>query len=513
MSPAPDLIVANVNVVTLDPRCPRAGLVAVREGRIVHVGQGDELPYLSGPGTRVIDGQGLTLVPGFNDAHLHFLALASSLRAVDCSRRAVHSIIDIQLALRKRARETPSGRWVRARGYDEAFLLEGRNPTRQELDQAAARHPVRLDHRSGHACVLNTLGLAQVAIGQDTPDPPEGVIVRDEGGEPAGLLLEMGDYVSQRIQSRHEDLEESIAGANRLLLSLGVTSFQDASPSNTPERFDLLREMKLEGRITPRVTLMPGEQHLAAFCQRGLHHGSGDGDMRLGAAKIVLTATTGTLQPPPEALRLLVREACGLGYPVAIHAVEAEAVEAAVEALREGDAMALGPSLRHRIEHCSECPTHLLEHLRQCGAVVVTQPTFLYHSGERYLKEVSQEVQPHLYPVSAWRKAGIAVAFSSDAPVAPASPLEGVYAAVTRRADTGEAIAPDEAIGAEEALELYTLGSAYAAAEESLKGSIQQGKLADLVLLDNDPTAVEPEAIKEIKVRMTMVGGEVVWEG
>ena len=324
------------------------------------------------------------------------------------------------------------------------------------------------------------------------------------------MLLEMAQYISRRIEPEHQDGGQRLAQASRLLLSLGITSFQDASPANSVERFDTLRQGKSEGYIAPRVTVMPGIRHLRGFLQRGLHFGSGDEHTRVGAAKILLTTTTGTLQPTKEELRQQMREASQQGYPVAIHAVEEEAVEAATEVLHyiNGEV----PHLRHRIEHCSECSPRLLQPLKASGAVVVTQPGFLYHNGQRYFQEVPPEMQPSLYRIGTWLKEGVPVAFSSDAPVAPPNPLEGVYAAVTRKADTGERIAPQETIPAEEAMRLYTLGGAYAAMEENVKGTLQPGKLADMVLLDGDPTALDPEEIRGLRVRMSVVGGEVVWE-
>ena len=211
----------------------------------------------------------------------------------------------------------------------------------------------------------------------------------------------------------------------------------------------------------------------------------------------------------------MVVEARRAGYQVAIHAVEVEAVEAVAEALLGTHAPSTGARLhtRDRIEHCSECPPAALERLAGSGVVVVTQPGFLYYSGRRYLSEVAQEVQPWLYRIGSFLKAGLRVAFGSDAPVIDPNPLIGIYAAVTRRAETGEAVGESEGISAQEALRLYTLGGAYAAFQEGDKGSVEVGKLADLVLLDQDPTRLEAEQIRRIKVTLTVIGGRVVWEG
>jgi predicted amidohydrolase YtcJ len=225
------------------------------------------------------------------------------------------------------------------------------------------------------------------------------------------------------------------------------------------------------------------------------------------------TMTTGVLQPPSDELRRLVMEADLGGFQVAIHAVEVEAVEEAIDAIRLGAGGSVPGALRHRIEHCSECPPHLVDELVRSGIVVVTQPGFVYYSGERYVAEVPGDRLPWLYAFGSMGAAGVHVAAGSDAPVIPMNPLMGIYAATTRMAESGDAPLPGEALGVEDAMRMYTLGSAYASFEERVIGSIEEGKRADLVLLDQDPTAVNAEAIKDIRVQMTVVHGEVVWGG
>ncbi len=528
---APDLILHNARVVTLDARRPRADLVAVQGDRIAWVGDQADLARLARPGVRTVDCQGYTLVPGFIDAHCHVLACAASLLAVDCSPAAVRSIADIQEAIRRRARVTPPGQWLRATGYDELALAERRHPTRLDLDEATRDHPVRLVHRSGHACVLNSLALARAGISASTPDPEGGVIDRDWAtGEPTGLLLEMDAYLEGRVPPLSEsELLEAVALADRRLVALGVTSVQDATPSNDIRRWQLFQRLKAEGRLRPRVTLLPGSAHLEEFTGAGLTHGSGDHHLALGHVKVMLTLTSGALQPAPEELHASVRRAHGAGFPVAIHAVEAEAVEAAADALLsaarppvvppgKGDNQGVvlrrkGGGMRHRIEHCSECPPAVLAKLKRAGVIVVTQPAFLYYSGQRYLAQVPGEMQPWLYRIRSFAQAGLKPAASSDAPVADPDPLVGIYAAVTRRARTGEALGAEEREPPLEALRMYTLNAAYAAFQERDLGSISPGKLADLVLLDRDITGPGHEELLQARVVMTLIGGEVAYQG
>ena len=513
----PDLILHNARVLTLDEGQPAASLVVMRGDRIILVASDESLNGLALRGANVIDCRGQTLIPGFIDAHCHILAYASSLLAVECGPRKASSIDDIKLALSTRAADTPSGRWIRGTGYEELELRERQHPSRRDLDEAAPRHPVSLTHRSGHACVLNSVALARVGIGRDTPDPPTGVIQREDGtGEPTGLLLEMDDYLDGLIPRLSErELEVGIALASRRMLSLGITSVQDATRSNSPERWDTLTRLKANGSFGPRITMMAGSDHLDRFLDKGLHFGAGNLGLSFGAVKIMLTMTTGSLQPTFEELLATVRRARDAGFQVAVHAVESEAVDAAVSALTYGaagaDASASHSTMRDRIEHCSECPPDALRRLAGSGIVIVSQPGFLYYSGRRYLSEVANDLQPWLYRFGSFMREGIPLAAGSDAPVIEPNPLVGIYAAVTRRSDTGEVVGDGEAVSADEALRMYTINAAYAAFQEADRGSIEVGKAADLVVLDRDPTRVEAGLIAETKVTMTVVGGRIVW--
>jgi len=257
---------------------------------------------------------------------------------------------------------------------------------------------------------------------------------------------------------------------------------------------------------------MFGLHALADLKDKGLRPGYGDSGLRLGAVKITLDETRGRLNPPQEELNEGVLTAHQAGFQVAIHAVEEGTVEAAAIALEYCLNRSPKADHRHRVEHCSVCPPPLLQRLRDVDAMVVTQPAFIYFSGERYLEEVPNTQLPWLYRTRSFLENGLRPAGSSDCPVVPPDPLVGLYAAVTRKAESGQVLSPEEAISPEEALRIYTLGGAYASFEERLKGSIEIGKLADLVVLSADPTKVAPEEIKEIQVEKTIIGGEVVWE-
>ena len=381
--------------------------------------------------------------------------------------------------------------------------------------RAVPDRPVRLTHRSGHAVALNSRAMALAAIGRDTPDPPNGVIERDGvTGEPTGLLLEMDDYLEGVVPPLStQEVHAGVRQFNEQCLALGITSLQDATPGKLRGAVEAVRGgSKGRGFLTPSLTLMAGAAHLQGFLQEGFAFGHSSHGMRLGATKVVATMTTGSLQPSREELHRMVGDAHRSGFQVAIHAVEMEAVEAAVEAIGSV-AQGAGPTLRHRIEHCSECPPHLVDRLGRLGIIVVTQPGFIYYSGERYLgrgrRRQAALAVPHRLSEGAGRCCGGGLR-------CPGRSTGSAPGESTRQRRVGRSPAsglPSEAVSVEDAMRMYTLGSAYACCKELVTGSIATGKRSDLALLDRDPTAVHPEEIKSTRTLMTIARGDVVWEG
>ncbi|MFC2002213.1 amidohydrolase [Chloroflexota bacterium] len=510
-----DLILKNANVITMNARRPTAELVAVVGDKSCLVAGNDELESVAGARTRIIDCQGKTVVPGFNDAHCHIISFIRKLLSLDLSPSSVRSVADIKVAIHRQAQETPPGKWLLGTDYNEFYLAEKRCPTRWDLDEVAPNHPVVLSHRSLHACVLNSRALSLAGITAATPEPPNGLIERDlTTGEPNGILYDMLGYIREKVipPLSEEEVARGIALVNKRYLSYGITSLQEATVSNDYSRWQAFQGFIGTKKLQSRLYMMLGAPARSQFQEAGLASGSGDIWLRLGGVKVMLSETRGQLQPPQPELNQQALDSYQAGFQLAFHAIEQNTVAAAVTALEYVDSCLPLAERRHRIEHCSECPPHLLERLSQLQAVVVTQPPFLYYSGERYLAALSAERLRWLYRIKSFLDNGLVAAGSSDSPVVPNNPLVGIYAAVTRKAESGQQLLPQEVISASQALAMYTINAAYASFEEEIKGSIVPGKLADMVVLSGDPAKVPAEQIKDIKVEMTIVGGEIVWE-
>jgi predicted amidohydrolase YtcJ len=509
------LILFNANAFTLDPRLPKAELIAIDDGRITHVSGNHMLAGLKQPGTQLIDCRGRTLLPGFVDAHCHVWAYAESLVSVNLSPRAgVRSIADIQRNIADACGHQLPGTWVKGKGYSEFILEEKRHPTRHDLDVVSPLHPVKLTHRSGHAHVLNSLALRQLGITTEIGDPPEGLMDRDpQTGELNGILYGMSAFLAERMTPTDDALmKRGLAMANEKLLSYGITSIQDASSGNRLKQGMRLVSMKAVGLLQPRLNLMLGwkgfmEQRACPDVLLPDRAG-----MRLGGIKLIVDEVTGSLHPEQEVLNAQVLAIHRAGFQAIIHAIEPNVIEAAAEAIAYAVKRYPRIDPRHRIEHCSVCPPSLRRKLSNLGITVVTQPSFIYYSGDRYLETVADDQRKALYPVGSLRRSGLPIGFGSDFPISDPNPLVGICAAVTRMTESGRTLLPRQKIAVSDAIGMYTLGSAAAAFEEESKGSIRPGKVADLVMLSEDPYKIEAAHIKDIQVLMTILDGKVVWE-
>ena len=529
------LILINSRALTLDPLNPGAAAVAIAGERIAAAGSEAHVSGLRGAKTEVIDCKGLPLIPGLHDAHTHVLATAASLSALDCGSPGIDSVGELLNALRNRAAGLPPGQWIRGYGLEPAALREKRYPTRQELDAVTPRHPARLEHSSGHATLLNSQGLAEAKIDSETSDPPDGVIDRDLNGEPTGLLLEMGAYLRERLGRTRspEEMEAGVAQLSNTLLSYGITSVQDAGPNNGIDQWETFKSLTSRQLFQPRLTMMAGVGRLDEVSEARLSWGSGDDRLRIGHAKIILTCTTGQLMPAPNDLEEVARQAWELGFPIAVHAIEQESVEEIIRVVQTrtsttGDSRGSAsgpinrPGVKDRIEHCAECPPHLMEKLADSGAMVVTQPGFIYWRGDGYLERVQPELLPHLYAIGKMMERQIPVAFGSDSPVIDPNPWPGIYSAVTGMTKAGlrfpwlgeDKASPcngNNGLTFMQALSAHTLGGAKSEGTAHRKGMIRPGMLADLALLDRPLDEMTGHKILETGSCLTIIGGRAVW--
>ena len=522
-----DLVLSNASILTPLP-APRIDAVAVRHGRIARLGTSADLRRQAGPDTRHVDLEGRTLIPGFNDAHAHVWKIGH-LRTTMLDLRRVRSIGELAAKVREFSERLPDDAWVLGRGYNEALLRERRAPTRQDLDAAASGRPVVLTRTCGHIYAVNSLALERAHIGVDTAAPVGGVIERDERGQPNGILHETAMGLIGRVMPppRRGDYEAMIDAGLRHQLSLGITSSSDCGVS--PDLLAVYEAMDAAGKLPARVNVMPlrrvdgvrdplslpAQQKVTNMLRVDTIKFLADGG--LSGATAALSSnyrhakTNGVLRFVHEELLELCRETHDAGWRIATHAIGDVAIEQILEIYE-----ALGPhprGLRHRIEHFGLPNATQLRRAARLQAVAVLQTVFIHSLGRNFRSYLPDEFLPRCYPVRGMMDAGIRVALSSDAPVVEDdNPLLGIAAARTRRDSEGETIAPEQAVSVEEALHAYTMGGAHATGDDRHVGSIEPGKWADLAVLSANPLAIEPEALTDITVDMTLLAGQVVYE-
>jgi hypothetical protein len=530
----PDRIFLNANVITMDPARPSAEAVVVEGGRIAFVGGIAEARDFARPGAGATDLAGQTLVPGFNEAHNHMLTFGLTLAQVDAGYPSVRSIAEIVRAFAARARETPRGGWVRGRGYDDNKLREGRHPTRQDLDAAVPDHPAIVVNSSGHMSVVNSRALQLAGVGPNTPDPQGGHIVRDEHGEPTGLLQEAAQQLVTQVlrPATADDLREALRRCCAAYAAAGITSSQDAS-SSTALEVSTYVDARSAGELTLRTNLMIRDNLLPHLAETGLRGGFGDERLRIGPIKFFIDGsligrTAAVSQPfladprpdnrglwmmPAEEFEERVWRAHSAGFQVATHAIGDRAIALTLDAYEGALARQPRADHRHRIEHCGILRPDLIERLRRGRFLAVSQPIFVSEYGDGFRRHLGEARIQLTYPFRSLLDAGVTLVFSSDCPVSAYQPLKGIRDSVYERTGSGAAYAVEEAITVEEALHAYTVAGAYASFEEGRKGQIKEGLLADLTVLAEDPRQVEPSAIAEVPVMMTIVGGETVYGG
>ncbi len=533
-----ELVVVAANIITVDDAHPRAEALAVRDGKLVAVGSGPEVRALIGPDTQVIDAVGRTITPGFIDAHMHpgpSYPVTSRLGQVDLSPASVGSIDALIVMLQEKARITPTGQWVIGSRYQDTKL--GRHPTRHDLDRASTEHPIRIGHSSGHVSAVNSYALEMAGITRRTPDPAGGGFERDANGEPTGVVWENAIQLVNRAgpplpEPTHEEELEGLRLTFETFLSKGITSIVDAGGS--PGSFRRYQDAVERGEPV-RVTIMFRSRYLDDLKELSLRTRFGDDHLRIGAIKMIhgnslsgrtcwLYAPYDIINPktgkkdyygiPParsqEQLDELVFEIHAAGFQVAVHSNGDREIDMVLNAIDKALVSLPRPDHRHRLEHASVVNPSILERAKQLK-VVLALHSYVWEHGDK-MEAYGEARWGMMHPNRSALDLGIPVAGNSDSGVSAADPMLRIQSMVTRTSAEGKVYGAEQRISAEEAIAVWTLGSAYSTFDEDIKGSIQVGKLADFVILSDDPTVVPADRIKEIAVEMTFIDGSLVYE-
>jgi len=534
---AADSILYNGTILTMATPA-RGEAIAIRGGRIVEIGTTREIMRLAGAATRLLDLRGRTALPGFIETHNHPLFYGYTVKiAVDASTPPNETIGDIVERVAERARRTPPGSWIRAERYDDTLLREKRHPTRAELDRAAPNHPVYLTHVTGHFSVANSRALEIAGVSGATADPPGGFVERDASGNPTGLLAEAAAQalVSQHIpKMKMEDMLECLAAAGAEYVKHGVTSTHDLAIGfqGSAEAIGAYRRAKERNAFAPRVYGFLSEHILPELAEgrlgpiAGSIAGIGDDHYRLAGVKMwadgSIQGYTGALSEPyyckPETsgfpiydqaqLTARIRALRDAGWHVAVHANG----DAAIEALLGAYERNASGGQRFRIEHCQTGREDQLDRIAEHDIHVSFFIKHVYYWGDRHRDLfLGPRRAERISPLQSAHKRGIRFGLHSDCPITPVLPLEGVWAAVNRITSSGQSLGLEQRIDVQTALRGYTSDAAYLSYEENLKGTLEPGKLGDVVVLDRDPTAVPPQELNRLRVEMTIVGGDVVY--
>ena len=540
--PAPlsaDLILVGGKVLTFDHQERVVEAVAIKGEKILAVGTNAEIRQLGGPNTRSVDLVGRTVLPGFVDAHSHTTGVSPDYLDLTAAR----SVEEIVSAVKQKAATTPAGEWIVGagpfmfwRGWDDQRLREKRLLTRSDLDPVSPNHPVLLIKEAGHALVLNSYALKLANISRETPDP-QGQILKDpETGEPTGILLESG----MNLALKHlpaPTVEEQLAAARNAsdqLLRYGTTTVANMSVSGEDVRlFQRLYRQTPELLVsTVLCPLVPTTQPLATclgFLQSWpVMSGFGNSDLQVGALKIFVDGGItgraawfktpykgrpdfyGIPQVEKETLFEVVRLADQLGWQLHLHTCGDAAAELALDALEAAQRQNQTKGRRHILTHLYVLSPEMMARMRRLGVVAVLQPNFVYSLGEHMREALIEEQLEHIIPFRSLLEAGVPVALSADG--LPQNPMYGIYAAVARHTDQGNILGKAEGVSVMDALRAYTRTSAYALFGEKSWGSLEPGKMADLIVLDHDILAVPAEQIKDIQVLLTVKKGKVVVE-
>jgi len=542
-----DLVLLHGKIWTGEPAGPHsvaakfAEAVAIANGRILAVGSNAEIQPYAGRNTKVVDLKGRLTVPGLIDSHAHFIGGGFQLLSVDL--KDARSEREFTRRIAEKASTLAPGRWLLGGDWDEQAWASATLPTRQMIDAVTKNHPVFLSRYDGHAALANSLALKLAGVTRSTPDPVGGVIVRNAAGEPTGIFKDAAqDLISGAIPRPTEaEMAEALRAALAEAARGGLTSIHsitvdgDSWNGSFTGEIQLLRRAELEGWLTCRMYEIIPITDWDKLRDAGLAHNMGDDFIKLGAVKAFADGSLGSatawmyepftddpanrgiplpLMNPPAKMEALASGADQAQIQICIHAIGDRAIAEILDMYaRLGGANAAAH--RFRIEHAQHMRPQDFARFGKLGIIASMQPYHAIDDGRWAEKRLGHERLKWSYAWRAMLDAGAPVAFGSDWPVAPLSPILGIYAAVTRATLDGkhpDGWFPEQRLTVEEALRAYTQGSAYAAFQENEKGSITPGKLGDLVVLSDDLFTIPPAKIKDAHVVMTIVGGKIVYQ-
>jgi len=520
----PEWVVVNARVYTVDEARPRAAAVAVRDGRFLAVGTTAEMRALAGPATRVTDAAGMTIVPGFIDAHCH----PDGVRELTGVNVNLRTVAEVQAALRKKAAETPPGFWVTGYMYDDTKL--DRPVTRTDLDEAVPDHPAMVGHRGGHTGVYNSVAFRLAGVTAETSDPPGGRFYR-EGGALAGKVAERARGVFNDVGRREEVTRETrrlgVEYISKAMTAAGVTSVHQTGGG--AESLTALQDAYAAGTLRFRMYFFPRGPLFDTLKAAGVRTGFGDAWLRIGAVKFgadgsaserTMRMSTPYVGRPDdygiqtmtaEEIHEAVEDAHRHGFQIGIHANGDVTIGLVLDAYERVQRLWPRLDARHRLEHCSLVNPELLRRIKAAGAIPTPFYTYVYYHGDKW-GEYGDEKMRWMFAHRSFLDHGIAVAGASDYMPGPYEPMMALQSLVTRRDFRGREWGANQRVTLDEALRICTLNGAHAAFEEGAKGSITPGKLADFVVLGEDPHEIEPDRIKDIPIARTVVGGRTMHE-
>lgn len=524
-----DMVLINGRLFTVEKGNPWAEACAIKDGKIVAVGDSESIREYEGKGTQVIDLEGRLVLPGFNDAHVHFADGGFYLLGIDL-RDAENEQAFVQ-RIREYVGNLREGEWILGGNWDHEAWPSKTHPTKALIDAVTSRNPVFVHRLDGHIGLANSLALKLAGITKDTPDPQGGAIDRNPvTGEPTGLLKDNAQDLVSRVvpPPSKERLKKAIKTAMAHANRFGVTSIQDNS---SQADFEVYQEFLKSGELTVRVNAWRPVDLWEDFEKIGIRPVFGDGMLRLGTVKVFVDGSMGAgtaLFYAPYAddpstcgipiyaedeLYALIQAADGAGLQVAAHAIGDKANTWVLNAFEKAFEKNGKREARHRVEHAQVVLPEDVRRFKKLGIVASIQPSHCIDDMRWAEKRIEDRVK-NAYRFRSFVDAGVRMAFGTDWTVEPLNPMLGLYAAVTREFPEGGPEGgwfPDEKISLEKAVECYTLGSAYAEFQEGVKGSIRAGKLADLVVLDRNLFEIPPKEILDTKVEMTILGGLIVY--